>query len=145
MTIKTADIVAAARGWLGTPYAHQASLKGVGTDCLGLIRGVWRELHGNEPESVPPYSPGWAEVGGTEALAGAGRRHLIEVPCTEFARGDVLLFRWRPYLPAKHAGIATGRHHMIHAQEGARVTEIPLSHWWLRHLAYVFRFPGVNA
>ncbi len=29
------DIVRAARGWIGTPYRHQASLKGVGTDCLG--------------------------------------------------------------------------------------------------------------
>lgn len=35
---EAADIVAAARGWIGTPYLHQASLKGVGTDCLGLVR-----------------------------------------------------------------------------------------------------------
>ena len=33
-------VIAAARGWIGTPYLHQASLKGVGTDCLGLVRGV---------------------------------------------------------------------------------------------------------
>jgi hypothetical protein len=39
-------IIAAARSWLGTPYAHQASLKGVGCDCLGLVRGVWREVQG---------------------------------------------------------------------------------------------------
>ena len=25
-------VIAAARGWIGTPYLHQASLKGVGTD-----------------------------------------------------------------------------------------------------------------
>ena len=36
------QIVAAARGWVGTPYRHQASLKGIGADCLGLVRGVWR-------------------------------------------------------------------------------------------------------
>src|SRR5215207_7343246 len=35
------QIVAAARGWIGTPYHHQASVKGVGCDCLGLIRGLW--------------------------------------------------------------------------------------------------------
>lgn len=34
------EIVAAARQWLGTPYRHQASVRGVGCDCLGLIRGV---------------------------------------------------------------------------------------------------------
>jgi NlpC/P60 family putative phage cell wall peptidase len=36
-------LVTLARGWIGTPYRHQASLKGVGCDCLGLLRGVWRE------------------------------------------------------------------------------------------------------
>lgn len=52
-------IIAAARSWLGTPYHHQASLKGVGSDCLGLIRGIWRELYGPEPEAMPPYTRDW--------------------------------------------------------------------------------------
>ena len=46
-------IIAAARGWIGTPYRHQASCNQVGADCLGLIRGVWRELYGAEPAPVP--------------------------------------------------------------------------------------------
>lgn len=135
-------IVAAARGWIGTPYLHQASLKGTGTDCLGLVRGVWREVMGDEPEQPPAYQPGWAEMGGGEAMAEAARRHLIEIPCAEFMAGDVLLFRWRPHLPAKHAGIAVSSGAMVHAQEEAFVTEIALSNWWLRHLAFAFRFPG---
>lgn len=139
------DIIAAARGWTGTPYVHQASLKGAGADCLGLVRGVWRELYGAEPEAPPPYAPGWAEAGQGEAMMEAARRHLTQIPSTEFGAGDVLLFRWRPHLPAKHAGIATGCGAMIHAQECARVVEVPLSPWWLRHLAYAFRFPGVSA
>ena len=49
MATDGAAIVGAARGWIGTPYRHQASLKGVGCDCLGLLRGVWRELKGEEP------------------------------------------------------------------------------------------------
>lgn len=137
-------IVTAARGWLGTPYRHQASLKGVGTDCLGLVRGVWREVMGAEPEALPGYAPGWAEAGGAETMADAARRHLREVPCSGFRAGDVLLFRWRPHLPAKHAGIAVSCTHMIHAQDMAVVTEIALSRWWLRHLAFAFRFPGVK-
>ena len=134
-------ITVLARGWLGTPYQHQASLKGVGCDCLGLIRGVWRERFGGEPEVPPAYSPDWAEAGLQETLAQAGRRHLIEVPTLVFAEGDVLLFRWKPHLPAKHAGIATSRLSMIHAQEGVAVSEVPLNAWWLQRLAYVFRFP----
>jgi NlpC/P60 family putative phage cell wall peptidase len=78
-------------------------------------------------------------------LAEATKRHLVEIPCTEFLGGDVLLFRWRPHLPARHAGIASSSTTMIHAQEDAFVSEIHLSNWWLRHLAFAFRFPGVDA
>jgi NlpC/P60 family putative phage cell wall peptidase len=138
------DIIAAARGWLGTPYRHQASLRNVGCDCLGLIRGVWREVEGAEPEAVPAYSPDWAEAGGAEQFAEAGLRHLISIPCTEFQTGDVLLFRWQAHLPAKHAGIASSPTSMIHAQEGACVADIALQPWWLRRLAFAFRFPGVR-
>jgi NlpC/P60 family putative phage cell wall peptidase len=128
MTDHRHRIVAAARSWLGTPYVHQASCKGAGCDCLGLIRGVWRELYGTEPESPPPYTPDWAERHGRETLLAAAAR-------------DVLLFRYRPHLPAKHAGIATGPDTMIHAQEKAGVVEVPLSGWWRRHLVAVFAFP----
>ena len=138
------DIVAAARSWIGTPYLHQASLKGVGTDCLGLVRGVWREVVGDEPEAPPAYAPGWAETGGRETLAMAARRHLVDVPLTAYRAGDVLLFRWRAQMPAKHAGIAVSADAMVHAQEQACVAEVALSAWWLRHLAFVFRFPEVS-
>ena len=137
------DIVAAARGWIGTPYLHQASLRDVGTDCLGLVRGVWREVMGAEPEVPPAYAPGWAELGGAEAMAEAAGRHLQAVALADYRAGDVLLFRWRAHLPAKHAGIAVSTAAMVHAQEQAAVTEVALSPWWLRHLAFVFRFPGV--
>jgi cell wall-associated NlpC family hydrolase len=39
--MKRPDIVEEARSWLGTPYHHQAALKGVGCDCIGLLRGVY--------------------------------------------------------------------------------------------------------
>src|SRR3954454_1342913 len=88
-------IVAEARAWIGTPYRHQASLKGIGCDCLGLVRGVWRALYGEEPEPAPPYAPDWAEAARAEPLAQAALRHLEPVDFAAFAAGDVLLFRWR--------------------------------------------------
>lgn len=138
-------IVTAARGWIGTPYLHQASLKGVGADCLGLVRGVWREVIGQEPERAPPYQADWAEQGRVEELADGLRRHMLEIPFDEHGAGDVLLFRWRAYLPAKHAGIVTEKGFMVHAQEDVPVTEIALSDWWIRHVAFALRFPGVDA
>ena len=88
-------IVAAARAWIGTPYMHQASLQGVGCDCLGLLRGVYRDVFGFEPELPPPYGADWAEASGRETMAEAAGRHLSPVPIQAFEAGDVLLFRWR--------------------------------------------------
>jgi NlpC/P60 family putative phage cell wall peptidase len=142
-----ARIVAAARGWLGTPYRHQASLKGQGADCLGLVRGVWREIIGGEPEATPPYAPDWAEVGGEEALWGAARRWLVEVSPTAAKAGDVLLFRMAPESPAKHCAILTeadreGR--MVHAYWGRAVVESWMGSWWRRRLVAAFAWPVEN-
>lgn len=138
------DIIAAARGWRGTPYRHQASLKGEGCDCLGLIRGVWRDAYGEEPEAAPPYSSDWAEAGGSETLAEAARRHMSEIAIADAAPGDVLLFRWRNHLPAKHAGLLVEQGRMVHAHDGVGVAEVSLSNWWRRRIAFVFRFPGLT-
>ena len=101
--------LAIARAWIGTPYVHQASLKGVGCDCLGLLRGIWRELYGEEPEEIPPYSLDWAEATGAETLYMALERHCREVTREQIAAGDIALFRMLPRGPAKHCGIVGQR------------------------------------
>jgi NlpC/P60 family putative phage cell wall peptidase len=141
----TADaVIAEARAWIGTPYQHQASLRGIGCDCLGLVRGVWRALFGDEPEAVPPYAPDWAEAAAGEPLAEAALRHLIRIDPSMFRAGDILLFRWRAGVAAKHAAIVTAPHLMVHAHDGAAVAEVAIAPWWRRRIAYAFRFPGVT-
>ncbi len=140
-----APAVEIARSWIGTRYEHQASLKGEGADCLGLVRGVWRELLGPEPESLPPYSWDWAEVGGAETLLEAARRWLVEIPVGEARAGDVLLFRMAPGCAAKHCAILSsedGQGRMIHAYWGRAVIETWLGDWWWRRLVAAFRFPS---
>ena len=137
-------IVAEVATWIGTPYRHQASLKGVGCDCLGLVRGVWRAFLGDEPEGIAPYTPDWAEAQGAETLAEAGRRHLTEIATDAAEAGDVILFRWRTNLPAKHAGILVAADRFVHAHQGIAVVEAALSSWWRRRIAYAFRFPGAG-
>lgn len=141
------EIVACTRRWIGTPYRHQASRIGVGADCLGLIRGVYRDLYAREPEKPPPYTPDWAEVpdvegAHTETMTEAARRHLIELETQSARPGDVLLFRMTPTAAAKHAAIKSFDERMIHACSGRAVAEVHMGTWWLRRLAYVFRFPG---
>ena len=55
------EFVLEARRWIGTPYRHQASMIGSGADCLGLVRGVWRNLIGDEPERIPAYTEDWSD------------------------------------------------------------------------------------
>lgn len=147
----SARAVEIARGWLGTPYRHQASVQGRGADCLGLVRGVWRELIGGEPEATPPYRPDWAEVGGEETLLQAARRWLREIPADRARPGDVLLFRMTPGAPAKHCAILSEgtlgegeQPRMIHAYWGRAVVESWMGTWWRRRLAAAFAWPVVE-
>lgn len=142
-------VVAAARRWIGTPYHHQGALRGAGCDCLGLVRGLWAELYGTEPETPPPYTPDWGEVGDGEPLLDAARRHLAEVPLPEAMGGDVVVFRLKPGLVAKHAAILTGplsggaAARMIHAQSNDQVREAALTPGWRKRAVAAFRFPGL--
>ena len=138
------EIVAAAKSWLGTPYRHQASRKGVGADCLGLVRGVWREAIGPEPAPLPPYTPDWAEALKQETLLEAAREHMREIPLGGALHGDVLLFRMGLGHPAKHCAIVSGTDRIIHAYWGRAVCETRLVPWWRRRCAAAFAFPGLE-
>ncbi|NAZ35514.1 peptidase [Rubellimicrobium sp. CFH 75288] len=131
-------VVAAARAWIGTPYLHGASRRGAGCDCLGLVRGLWREIHGPEPVPVPPYTPDWSEPQGEERLWEACARLL---PPGRGGVGDLLLFRIRPGAVAKHLGLQSRAGDVpafIHAHSGAGVVESPLSAPWAARIVARF-------
>lgn len=137
--------LAEARLWLGTPYRHQASVRGEGADCLGLVRGVWRAVVGAEPEIPSPYSPDWAERSGEETLLAAARRRLVEIPAGAARAGDVLLFRMSPGAPMKHCGVLSAcdgpERRVIHAYWGRSVVESWMGRWWERRVAAAFTWP----
>lgn len=137
-------IVTAARAWIGTPYVHQASIKGSGCDCLGLLRGVWRDIIGPEPERIPAYTRDWSEPQGDERLLRAGLTHLRRKTLTDAAPGDVLLFRMRDGAVAKHIGVQAevGQSpSFVHAYSGHGVIESALSAPWARRVVARFTFP----
>ena len=138
-------IVAAARGWIGTPYVHQASLKGKGCDCLGLLRGVWREVKGvGDPELLPPYTPDWAEAKGEETLYMGLKRHLAEIAVSDIEPGNVVLFRMIGSGPAKHCGILAAKDGvatLIHSRMNKQVNEEAFTAAWLKKLAFAFEVP----
>ncbi|WP_227267853.1 C40 family peptidase [Roseobacter weihaiensis] len=144
MTTLQNAIVIEARRWIGTPYIHQSSVFGAGADCLGLLRGIWRTVYGDEPEAVPAYSMDWSEPQGEERLWAAALRHLTPKPLAAEAPADVLLFRMRQGSVAKHLGVVSGvgkAARFIHAYSKYGVIESPLSLPWRRRIVARFSFP----
>ena len=136
-------IVACARAWIGTPYRHQASTRGAGADCLGLLRGVWRAVYGTEPRPIAPYTADWSEASGREDLLDAARE-ILRPAGAEVAVGDVLVFRMRMQGVAKHLGIvseAGAAPRFIHAYSGHGVVEVALTAHWQRRIAARLTFP----
>ena len=139
------EALALARLWIATPYVHQASQRGFGTDCLGLVRGIWRELYGGEPGPVPAYTPDWGEAGGGEILRQAAEHWFVPKRLDGAAPGDLLLFQMRRGAPAKHLGIqgeTAPEASFVHGYSGHAVVESPLSTPWARRIIGRYGWPA---
>lgn len=140
-----AQVVAKAREWLGTPYHHQARLRAVGVDCIGLLIGVCRELGLVEPSfDVQGYS---REANGIRLMTEAQQR-MVEVERSAMQAGDVIVtaFHGVPH----HFGILADYRHggfsIIHAHSGAepaRVIETRLLLSDSMQFVAAFTLPGV--
>lgn len=135
-------VIHAAIGWIGTPYHDQASLKRVGCDCLGLARGVWREVCGEEPAALPPYTRDWGEVGTRETFAESIRPYMIEISPAEAGPGALVLFSMRAGAPAKHCGILLPGGLFIHAYERRGVIIMAYDRAWQRRARFAFLYPA---
>lgn len=129
--------------WLGTPYRHQASRIGVGCDCLGLVRGVWRQLYGAEPQPAPPYPRSPRDRASAGELAEAANKWFEPFPFTP-EMGTLVLFRLLPSLPPRHCGICISDTRFIHAQERLGVIIAPLDSNWRQKIHSIFQFPEFN-
>lgn len=127
-------VVAAARAWVGTPYRHLSATRGAGCDCLGLVRGVWRDLYGTLPE-VPNYR---ADLRDHRDLLAAAEQRLERA---EPEAGRIVLFRLGSV--PRHCGILTSATRFVHAQERIGVVEANLTEGWARRVVGCFAFPEI--
>lgn len=136
-------IVAEAREWIGTPWHHQAALKGKGCDCIGLIYGVARAL--GIPEAArfraDPRFRGYGRTPEPSMLRAAIAEYLnvadVERP------GDILLMRFDA--EPQHFGFLSTPDYMIHAYAQARkVVENRIDDKWRRRIVGAYRFRGVD-
>lgn len=134
-----ARIVIETLSWIGTPYRHQASVKGQGADCLGLIRGVFRAVNGTEPGEIPAYPR--RLYGPAETLLDGAAAYLTRRATPQL--GDVLIFRLRRRQPASHCGILVAPDRFVHAFEGRAVLSTAFEGLWRAKLAASFSFPEI--
>ena len=52
-------VVSEAESWLGTPYHHEARIKGHGVDCAQILVGVFANVGLIEPVRLPHYPMDW--------------------------------------------------------------------------------------
>lgn len=134
------QVITEARRWEGTPYKHQHSTFQQGCDCLGLVRGVWRKVVGDEPLKAPNYSPSWDEVAKKEVLLNTAKLLFREVDTPR--PGNVLVFRMKRGMVAKHCAIMTAPDRMIHSYNNLGVQECSIVPWWKSKLVFSGAFPG---
>lgn len=140
-----AAIIAEALTWEGTPYHHQACVKGVGVDCAMLLVGIARGCGRIPTDWWPvPYSPEWHYHQTTELLEqtilGLGGQKLHTIG--EAPPGAILLFRFGAGQPMSHAGIVLPGAQLIHAVAPRAVIRHGLRGRWRRAVVAAYDFPG---
>ena len=132
-----ADVVAEARQWIGTPYHHQAAVRGVGCDCAGLVLGVAKVL------ALTGYRPtAWGRQPNSSELAD----HLAAAGCVPVdAGGAGRLVQFALPGDMAHLGICSDSS-VIHSWVAAGgVCEMAMTAGWARRVRQYWALPGVEA
>lgn len=129
-----------AREYIDTPFVHQARLKGIGVDCVGLISGVGQELNLLEIDYTvyPRYSDG-------TLLMKIMKEIFTEVPIDKRDHGDIIIY-WVDAATKhpQHIGIMTDIG-IIHTYDKVmKVVETHSHPRWDARITNVFQWPGVG-
>lgn len=150
MPIKSAQVVAAARSWIDTPFLHQGRVKGRGLDCVGLPLMVAEELGLADINGKPLSGSTYCEYDPQPVgmhVQDICFLHLKLKPLRTLAPGDIVTLR-NGSEPCHLAiiGERKGRLTLIHAYRGVveKVIEQDLDIKWTRRLSNCFSFPGVE-
>jgi NlpC/P60 family putative phage cell wall peptidase len=142
--IEASAVIAEARTWKGTRFHHQAAVKGVGVDCVGLITGTgaafgWRP----DPDQFRRFR-NYARVPNPTRMLEALNLFLRPVPEGQMQLADVFYMQWREDVPTHLAILSEfdGRPTIIHAwSEAGAVVEHGYVDPWPDRLHSVWRYP----
>jgi NlpC/P60 family putative phage cell wall peptidase len=125
-------IVAEAIGWIGTPWHHNQSKKGIGCDCVGFLAGVGRNVGFLPPDfKLENYE----RIPRNDFLVKSLDRYLTRVD-GYINTGDILAFKRARIIT--HVGIYTGEGSYLHADTDAGVIRSRLAEV-IKTLAYIYR------
>lgn len=141
--MNAAAVVDEARAWLGTPWAHQASRKGLATDCIGLVVGVARALGIREATEYDAAIDlrGYGRQPDPIALLAATDKYLQRIDVAEARVGDIYLLRFER--DPMHFAILSRLDppYIIHAVElRGGVVEHRVDHIWRSRIMRAYRY-----
>lgn len=140
MIITRQMIIDKGREYLNTPFVHQARIKGVGIDCIGLVTGVARDLEifDHDCTVYPKYSDGTLLM-----------REVLKVfdvaDIEDRLPGDVIIY-WidRHTKHPQHIGILTATG-VIHTYDRVgKVVETTLQDNWKKRMTHCLKWRGIN-
>lgn len=112
------EIVKEAESWLGTPYHHQAMVKGAGVDCAMILVAVYGKLGLCPSDFDPrPYPQDWHLHRDAERYLAGLTRYCHETDTPE--RGDIAV--WKFGRTFSHGAIYVGGNRIIHSYIGRGV------------------------
>lgn len=131
------QIVEEARTWIDTPFRHQGRLRGVGSDCVGVILGVGKALglldfqlsnYGRLPDGMLMHR--------------IMCEHLDKVSIESMQFGDIILFKFDS--DPQHVGFYTDVGILHSYADVKKCVETSLDDVWKSRIVDVFRFKGVT-
>lgn len=134
-----------ADSWLGTPFRHLTSVKQRGTDCIGLVLGVYRQFGILKNVKLPHYPFDWwlhAESNGVFDLLKS--QLTLEKLHDNFQVGDVMVYSYGRADEA-HVGLYTARNTLIHSVADIGVIESRLDEpRYAKRLQHAYRLSEVS-
>ncbi|AIF51998.1 NlpC/P60 family protein [Pelosinus sp. UFO1] len=140
------EIIKTARSWIGTKWQHQQSLKGVACDCIGFVRGIYKEITGISIADNVDYPQTAFYYCREEKMYPEIQKHLKEISVREVKPGDILTFAMKEKFPDHHLGIVSYDGFFIHACGDfgiGKVIETRMDENWQKRIRHAFQFPGV--
>jgi len=145
--ITRVDVINEALTWLGTPWLHQARLKGIGADCIGFIGGVAVALGisgAAEWARTPDFHNYGPQPQAKLMLLGCAR-FLDPIAIADVQPADVLMLRFERE-PMHFALVSSlAPLYVIHALSTAgKVVQHRVDATWANRIVRAWRFRGLT-